>query len=217
MLRRLVVSVSLRPHGLYPTSVHGDSLGKNTGVYCHFLLQGIFPTQELWSPSLQVDSLWSEPQEKPKNTWVGSLSFLQGIFPTQESNRGLWDNTASQILRTSDCVTSLLTIFGSVLGDSWENLNIKCLFWVYILVFTTISQDTAKAFKQRWHDQMCLRSERPHCLGRRRDGREPTRAPDHLGSSRSNEMSRFAVFLVHGKPTATAQHSSGHSMGHLID
>ena len=27
-------------------SVHGDSPGKNTGVGCHFLLQGIFPTQE---------------------------------------------------------------------------------------------------------------------------------------------------------------------------
>ena len=28
-------------------SVHGDSPGKNTGVGCHALLQGIFPTQEL--------------------------------------------------------------------------------------------------------------------------------------------------------------------------
>ena len=27
--------------------VHGDSPGKNTGVGCHFLLQGIFPTQGL--------------------------------------------------------------------------------------------------------------------------------------------------------------------------
>ena len=27
------------------SSIHGDSLGKNTGVNCHFLLQGIFPTQ----------------------------------------------------------------------------------------------------------------------------------------------------------------------------
>ena len=27
--------------------VHGDSLGKNTGVGCHTLLQGIFPTQAL--------------------------------------------------------------------------------------------------------------------------------------------------------------------------
>ena len=29
------------------TSVHGDSLGKNTGVSCHVLLQGIFPIQGL--------------------------------------------------------------------------------------------------------------------------------------------------------------------------
>ena len=41
------------------------------------------------SPSLQVDSLPTEPQGKPKSTGVGSLSFLQWIFPTQESNWGL--------------------------------------------------------------------------------------------------------------------------------
>ena len=29
------------------SSVHGDSPGQNTGVGCHFLLQGIFPTQGL--------------------------------------------------------------------------------------------------------------------------------------------------------------------------
>ena len=28
------------------SSVHGDSPGKNTGVGCHALLQGIFPTQD---------------------------------------------------------------------------------------------------------------------------------------------------------------------------
>ena len=28
------------------SSVHGDSLGKHTGVGCYALLQGIFPTQE---------------------------------------------------------------------------------------------------------------------------------------------------------------------------
>ena len=31
--------------GLPGSSVHGDSPGKNTGVVCHALLQGIFPTQ----------------------------------------------------------------------------------------------------------------------------------------------------------------------------
>ena len=39
------------------------------------------------SPTLQVDSLPSEPPGKPKNTGVGGLSLLQGNFPTQESNQ----------------------------------------------------------------------------------------------------------------------------------
>ena len=40
-------------------------------------------------PTLQADSLPTEPQGKPKNTGVGSLSLFQLVFPTQESNRGL--------------------------------------------------------------------------------------------------------------------------------
>ena len=44
-----VASDSLRLHGLRPTSLLclWDSPGKNIGVGCHALLQGIFPTQEL--------------------------------------------------------------------------------------------------------------------------------------------------------------------------
>ena len=41
------------------------------------------------SPTLQVDSLPTEPPGKPKNTGVGSLSLLQRNFPMQELNRGL--------------------------------------------------------------------------------------------------------------------------------
>ena len=41
------------------------------------------------SPALQVDSLPTEPTEKPRNTGVGSLSLHQYIFLTQESNQGL--------------------------------------------------------------------------------------------------------------------------------
>ena len=47
------------------------------------------PQIEPRSPTLQADSLPSEPPGKPKNTGVGSLSLLQGIFPTQESNQGI--------------------------------------------------------------------------------------------------------------------------------
>ena len=44
---RWVVSNSLQPHGLQPAKFlcPWNSPGKNTGVGCHFLLQGIFPTQ----------------------------------------------------------------------------------------------------------------------------------------------------------------------------
>ena len=44
-----------------------NSPGKNPGVSCHFLLQGIFPTQgsNSRSPALQVGSLPTESPEKP--------------------------------------------------------------------------------------------------------------------------------------------------------
>ena len=45
------------------SSVHGDSPDKNSGVGCHALLQRIFLNQG--SPTLQVDSLPSEPPGKP--------------------------------------------------------------------------------------------------------------------------------------------------------
>ena len=43
----LVMSDSLRPHGLQPANLlcPQDFFSKNIGVGCHLLLQGIFPTQ----------------------------------------------------------------------------------------------------------------------------------------------------------------------------
>ena len=55
---RSVISDSLWPHGLLLDKLlcPWNFPGKNTGVGCHFLLQGIFPTQEsnlcLMSPAL---------------------------------------------------------------------------------------------------------------------------------------------------------------------
>ena len=47
-------------------------LGKNTGVSCRFLLQGIFPTQGLNAdlPPLQADTLPSKPPGKPRMRWI---------------------------------------------------------------------------------------------------------------------------------------------------
>ena len=50
-----------------PLSVHGDSAGKNTGVGCHALFQGIFPNQGS-NPGLlhwQAGSLPPAPPGKP--------------------------------------------------------------------------------------------------------------------------------------------------------
>ena len=48
------MSDCLRPYGLQSARLlcPGDSPGKNTAMSCHFLLQGIFPTQRL-NPGLQ--------------------------------------------------------------------------------------------------------------------------------------------------------------------
>ena len=49
MLRRSVIPTPYDPMDCSPPdfSVHRDSLGNNTGMGCHALLQGIFPTQGL--------------------------------------------------------------------------------------------------------------------------------------------------------------------------
>ena len=63
------------------SSVHGDSPGKNSGVGCHALLQGIFPTQGSNSYPLcllhqQADSLPLVPPGKPL-VRVGGAQFHQ--------------------------------------------------------------------------------------------------------------------------------------------
>ena len=65
------------------SSVHWDSPGKNTGVGCHTLLQGIFPTQEL-NPGLlhcrQFSAIWATREAPP-----GGAS---GKEPTCQCRRG---------------------------------------------------------------------------------------------------------------------------------
>ena len=66
-----------------------DSPGRNTGVGCHFLLHGIFPTQGS-NPDLPHCRQILTPSElsgKPqKNTGVGCHFLFQEIFPTKGLN-----------------------------------------------------------------------------------------------------------------------------------
>ena len=71
------------------SSVHGASPGKNTGVGCRTLIQGIFPTQRSNAVLLHCRHIIYHLSQNSKNTGVGRLSLLQGIFRTQELNRSL--------------------------------------------------------------------------------------------------------------------------------
>ena len=70
------------------SSVHGDS---RQGFQMEWVaMSSSRGSLQPSSPTLQADSLLSEPPGNSKNTGVGSsLSIFQAIFPTQESNRGL--------------------------------------------------------------------------------------------------------------------------------
>ena len=93
VLSRSVMSNSLQPHELQPTSFFCPWRFSRQ-EYCSglpFPPPGDLPNPEikLSSPSVQVDSLLTKSPGKPKNTGVGILSRLQAIFLVQESNRSL--------------------------------------------------------------------------------------------------------------------------------
>ena len=85
-LNHSVVSDTLRFHGLQLARLlfPWDSLGKNAGVRCHFLLQGIFLTQEsnpchLHLLHWQADSLLLQYLGSPWSIFLIALSF--SFFP----------------------------------------------------------------------------------------------------------------------------------------
>ena len=88
-----VMADSLPPHGLWPARLlcpWGFSRQEYwSGLPCP--PPGALPNPgiEPRSPTLQADSLPTEPPGRPKQTGLGSLSLLQEIIPTQELNRGL--------------------------------------------------------------------------------------------------------------------------------
>ena len=81
------------------SSVHGDSPGKNTGVGCHALLQGIFPTQgsNPGLPHCAADSLPSELPELPQlNNCILRTSQVQSLVleDTHTATSVTWTTTA---------------------------------------------------------------------------------------------------------------------------
>ena len=88
MLSHSVIPSSLQPHGLQPLGsfVNGISQERNSGVGCHFLLQGIFLTQGmnrslLHLPHWKVDSLPA--------TWEAYLLYANKMNKLEEMEKFL--------------------------------------------------------------------------------------------------------------------------------
>ena len=83
------------------SSVLGDSPCKNTGVGCHALFLGIFPTQgsKPRSPALQSDSLPTELRGKPANHKANAQARLQGSEGRVCQQVELWvQHTGQQVM-----------------------------------------------------------------------------------------------------------------------
>ena len=90
LFRHSAPSDSLRAHGLQPARLPGlwDSPGKNTGVGCHFLLQGIFSTQGL-SPGLlhcrQILSRLGHKYSGVKKTFSNTSRNLSSVLALKQT------------------------------------------------------------------------------------------------------------------------------------
>ena len=88
-----VVSDSLWPHGLQPARLlcPSNSPGKNPGVGCHFLLQGIFPTQDLGNnctPDPESQPSWNQAESCRCSEIKGFFRALSRPLPVSPAPEG---------------------------------------------------------------------------------------------------------------------------------
>ena len=124
--------LTLRPHGLKPARLlcPWDSPGKNTGVGCHALLQGIFPTQE------------SNPCLLPLLHWLAGS--LQLALPQKPQNH-LWYQLKNfwYLLPKSKVIITFLHSHKKRFGQ-WK---------VWLLSILSISGDST--VEMRWKANSC--------------------------------------------------------------
>ena len=159
------------------SSIHGDSPGKNTGVGCHALLQGIFLTQglNLGLPHCRRILLF-EPPGKPKIAGVGSLSLLQGNSLTGNQTGVYWVSAAAaKSLQLCPTVrphrrqpTKAPLSLGFSRQEHWSGLP-----------FPSRKHESEK---WKWSRSVLSDSQQPH-------GLQPTKAPLSMGFSRQEYWS----------------------------
>ena len=134
------MSNSLQSYGLEPTRLlcSWDSPGKNTGVGCHALLQGIFPTHGLNLGLLHCRILYHwATREAPKS----SFGNLNPTLPESNIKFSLLRCRWKMCHKTTEGNSSLLgkmknvheTIYSRTLSNSWKRIwkptsPRRCLF-----------------------------------------------------------------------------------------
>ena len=92
-----------------------DFPGKNTGVGCHGLLQGIFPTQGsnlcLMSPALQVDSSPFEPSGKLLTLIAAIVSHIYIMIYSLQNAFWFW--TSQYLLEVSRSGVNIIILISS--------------------------------------------------------------------------------------------------------
>ena len=115
MLGCSVMSNCLRPHGLQPARLlcPWDSPGRDIGVGCHALLQGIFPTQG-WKPGLlhcRRILYHLSPQGIPGNK---SVNYQRAGYILQNKNY------------FRDIFHCMLSLLMQIISSSNDNLTLLC-------------------------------------------------------------------------------------------
>ena len=120
-----------------------DFPGKNTGVGCHFLLQGIFPTQGsnpgfLYHLHWQVDSLPLVPPGKPCNQLHGtnfqdcSVTKYVQLFATP------WTACSTPAFPILHCLLSLLKLISTKSVMLYNYLILCCPLLLLPSIFSSI-------------------------------------------------------------------------------
>ena len=144
------MSNSLQPCGFQPSRLlcPRDFLGKITGVGCHALLQGFFPTQES-NLSLIMSSTLAGGFFIPRVTWKILLIFSRPVFCILHASLAMTQivgvagctnispiNVVQIVQNTPSCFTKLLLF--ERLGMGSENLGTFCNRLLTKLIMTLI-------------------------------------------------------------------------------
>ena len=153
------MSDSLQPCGLCPW----DFPGKSTGVGCHFLLQGIFPTQGSKPGLLHCRQTLYHLSHQPSTNWMKPTHIMEGhLLYSMSSNLNVNFRRTSLAIQWLRLQASTAGGMGMGFPPAWETKispaaqhgqKQKCKFHPAIYTLTEISRIMSDP-ATRWSSQV---------------------------------------------------------------